>query len=254
MAPATAAAVPAAPEPLSDADANRVRAPNSTKTKPAEKPPAPRPRKRKSDVAAAPTITPGPPAKKKQAAKRPNNPNGPDPLPDLSGVRLDDGDDEDMSVPVYDTCDTVRSKIRRALRRPGVTRAAFLRALVKAAYPPGSAHKIAPNLLDNFLAKKGPVAGNTSSVFYAAYVYFEKLRVRDGRPKTGRREEMELEWPGGFETRELLDRRSYVVAAGSELAMSSFGKPVVLHRGGGGVRRLLLMSNVIIMFFAACFG
>ncbi|KAK2037914.1 hypothetical protein LZ31DRAFT_560028 [Colletotrichum somersetense] len=131
-----------------------------------------------------------------------------------------------MSVAVYGTCDTVRSKIRRALRRPGVTKAA--------SYPAGSTHKIAPNLLDNFLAKKGLVAGNTSSVFYAAYVYFEKLRVRDGRPKTERREEMEFEWHGGFENREQLDRRSYIVAAGSEVAMNSFGKPVVLHPGGFG--------------------
>ncbi|KAK2055042.1 hypothetical protein LY76DRAFT_203222 [Colletotrichum caudatum] len=139
-----------------------------------------------------------------------------------------------MSVPVYDTCDTVRFKIRRALRRPGVTKAAFLRALVRAAYPAGSTHKIASNLLDNFLAKKGPVAGNTSSVFYAAYVYFEKLRVRDRRPETELRDAMELEWPGGFETREQLDRRSYICAADTELAMNRFGKPVVLRRGRFG--------------------
>ncbi|KAI8259706.1 hypothetical protein K4K58_002462 [Colletotrichum sp. SAR11_239] len=125
----------AAATPLAEADANRVTAPNSV---------ADAAKKKKDD----------------------------DPLPDLSGIALP-GDD-DMSVPIYDSCQTVRTKINAHLRKPGVTKAASLRACVKAAYGADSEHKIAGNLLTNFLAKKGPTAGNTSSVFYAAYVFFEE--------------------------------------------------------------------------------
>ncbi|KAK1963971.1 hypothetical protein LY78DRAFT_659813 [Colletotrichum sublineola] len=205
--------------PLSEADRNRIRAPNTTTTLPLyiEKPPAPRSRKRKSDADADAA---GPATKKKQATKKDD-----DPLPDLSGIHLDG--DEDMTVPVYDTCDDVRTKISALLRRPGVTKAAFLRAIVKAAYPAGSDHKIAPNLLTNFLSKKGPSAGNTSSVFYAAYVFFEKLRVRDGKPKTKKREEMETQWPNGFETKELLGGGWVTAHVSERVGTDKFGKTVI---------------------------
>jgi hypothetical protein len=81
-----------------------------------------------------------------------------------------------------------------------VTKAQFLRDLAKAAYP-GTDKKLNANLLDGFLSKRGANAGNTSSVFYAAYVFFEKLRIRDNKPKTKFREEMEAVWghEGGFD-------------------------------------------------------
>lgn len=49
---------------------------------------------------------------------------------------------------------------------------------------------------------KGADTGNTSCVFYAAYVFFEKLRVQEGKPKSKHREEMEAIWAskGGFNT------------------------------------------------------
>ncbi|KAK7454805.1 hypothetical protein CaCOL14_005870 [Colletotrichum acutatum] len=194
-------ATAAAPTPLGEADANRVVGQN-TAAKPAEKP-APKSRKRKSDAAANgdDDTAAAAPAPKKQATKKAVDKK--DPLPDLSAIELP-GDGE-MSVPVFDTCDIVRTKIRAILQKEGVTKAAFLRAIVKAAYPAGSDHKIAPNLLTNFMNKKGPASGNTSSVFYAAYVFFEKLRVRDGKPKTKKREEMENEWPNGMDTERQLD-------------------------------------------------
>ncbi|KAJ0345057.1 hypothetical protein COL154_010028 [Colletotrichum chrysophilum] len=145
----------AAATPLAEADANRVTAPNSAAD--AAKP-APKSRKRKSDAVEASDDAPAP--KKATTTKKKKDD---DPLPDLSGIALP-GDD-DMSVPIYDSCQTVRTKINAHLRKPGVTKAAFLRACVKAAYGADSEHKIAGNLLTNFLAKKGPTAGNTSSVF-----------------------------------------------------------------------------------------
>ncbi|GJC79619.1 hypothetical protein ColLi_02457 [Colletotrichum liriopes] len=217
-AAAAAAAAPSRPRRLA----------SSTRTasgpKPAEKP-APKSRKRKSDAANgdADADAAGP-APKKQAPKKKD-----DPLPDLSVIHLDG--DESMSIPVYDTCDTVRTKIRAFLKKDGVTKAAFLRALVKAAYGADSAHKIAPNLLTNFMNKKGPAAGNTSSVFYAAYVFFEKLRIRDKKPKGRKREEMESEWPHGFETKEQLGG-PVLVHVSETVGMDKYGKTVILGPRG----------------------
>jgi hypothetical protein len=48
---------------------------------------------------------------------------------------------------------------------------------------------------------KGPNSGNLSSVFYASYVFFEKIRIRDGKPKTAFREKMEDIWDGVLDWR-----------------------------------------------------
>ncbi|KAJ0161584.1 hypothetical protein CTA2_5984 [Colletotrichum tanaceti] len=210
------ASAAAATVPLGEADANRGSAPNNTTTQPAEKP-APKSRKRKSDAvddAAAEAPAPAP-APKKQATKGKG-----DPLSDLSGVYLDG--DEDMTVPIFDTCDTARAKIRALLKKDGVTKAAFLRALVSAAYPPGSTHKIAHSSLSDFLKKKGPTSGSTSSVFYAAFVFFEKLRILTQRPKGKMRLEMEFLWPGGFTP--LPPSTSYIVPASATVAMDQYGR------------------------------
>lgn len=45
--------------------------------------------------------------------------------------------------------------------------------------------------LHDFLSKKGAMAGNSSCIYYAAYVYFEKLRIKEGKKKSVMREEME---------------------------------------------------------------
>ncbi|EAW11971.1 uncharacterized protein ACLA_007300 [Aspergillus clavatus NRRL 1] len=110
---------------------------------------------------------------------------------DVSGVHLDG--EEDQQVSVWDTCDVVRRKISAHLRKPNITKAQFLRDISKAAYP-GMDRTLSGNMLNEFLSKRGPNAGNTSRVFYAAYVYFEKLRIRDKKPKNKFREEMEDVW------------------------------------------------------------
>lgn len=108
---------------------------------------------------------------------------------DVSQVKLDGETSDD--VPIYDTCDEVRKKISAYLRQPGVTQAGFLREIAKT-YTDG--RKLQSKVLNDFLGKKGPTAGNTSAVFYAAYVFFEKMRIRDGKPKSKFREEMEKAW------------------------------------------------------------
>lgn len=92
------------------------------------------------------------------------------------------------SVPIYDTCSTIRRKISAHLKQSDVTQAGFLREL-SALYHP--ARKLQSNQLQRFRQMNGPDDGNTNAVYYAAYVYFEKERIRSGGNKTKEREEME---------------------------------------------------------------
>jgi len=48
--------------------------------------------------------------------------------------------------------------------------------------------------LEKFMKQKGPSAGCESIIFYVAYVFFEKVRLRDRKPKTELRKEMEEVW------------------------------------------------------------
>ncbi|GAQ39746.1 hypothetical protein AtubIFM55763_006186 [Aspergillus tubingensis] len=125
---------------------------------------------------------------------------------DLSGVHLDG--DEDGSVQVFETCDVVRRKIRAHLRKTGVTQAGFMREAAKAAYPQGT-KRLNANSFGEFLKKKGPTAGSSGTVFYASYVYFEKLRIKNGESKDAFRLEMEKLWPNGFELENVANGRMW---------------------------------------------
>ena len=114
---------------------------------------------------------------------------------DMSTIELPCQWDDD--VPVYDTCAEVRKKISTHLQKQGVTKAQFCRDLYAQLHSSDAPAKIQPGQLDTFRNKKGPNAGNTSSVYYAAYVYFEKMRLAEGKPKSKHRLEMENVWPQG---------------------------------------------------------
>ncbi|KAF1990250.1 hypothetical protein K402DRAFT_460362 [Aulographum hederae CBS 113979] len=116
---------------------------------------------------------------------------------DVSGITLP-GEEND-EVEVYETCDEIRKKINAHLRKPGVTQAGFCRTLQEQYHR--SDKGMQPRQLKTFLGYKGAIKGNTSSVFYAAYVYFEKLRIKEGKKKSKHREEMEERWQekGGFD-------------------------------------------------------
>ncbi|RJE27201.1 hypothetical protein PHISCL_00442 [Aspergillus sclerotialis] len=97
--------------------------------------------------------------------------------------------ESEMKVLVFDTCDVIRKKIHAHLRRPGMTQTMFLGQLEQIS-PVG----INTRALHLFLSKSGPSAGNTSGIFYSSYVFFEKLRIKEGKPKTQFREQMERIW------------------------------------------------------------
>ncbi|KAK2071630.1 hypothetical protein P8C59_006037 [Phyllachora maydis] len=56
--------------------------------------------------------------------------------------------------------------------------------------------KFQANQLTRFMEAKGPRGGCINPVFYASYVFLEKLRIKEGRPKTQHREDMEKIWDG----------------------------------------------------------
>ena len=110
----------------------------------------------------------------------------------LKGIKIDG--EEDGEAEVYDTCDEVRRKIKKHLEDTGTTQAQLVRdcqALMPEDYPKITARQFAA-----FRDKHGPLNGSTSPVFYAGYVFFEKLRVKEGKKKTKSREKTEDAWRG----------------------------------------------------------
>ncbi|KAI0476377.1 hypothetical protein GGR56DRAFT_467204 [Xylariaceae sp. FL0804] len=114
-------------------------------------------------------------------------------LPDISAIELP-GEDED-DVPVYDSCDEVRRKLAAHLRKtPGLTQAQLCRDLYAQLRAP-RCKAIQSKQLADFRAHKGARGGAKSTVYYAAYVYFEKLRLARGQPKSAHREASESPSP-----------------------------------------------------------
>lgn len=121
------------------------------------------------------------------------------------------GADRD-AVPVFDTCDEVRRKINAHLRKPGVTQAAFLRELLEQFSAEGKPSSLQSAQLARFRGQKGPMTGNTSGIYYAAYVYFERERVAANKPKSAHRRDMEAAWgrEGGVDVNTNLNNVSYI--------------------------------------------
>ncbi|KAI2601782.1 hypothetical protein GGR54DRAFT_626962 [Hypoxylon sp. NC1633] len=110
---------------------------------------------------------------------------------EISQVYLD-GEETD-TVPVYDTCDEIRKKIKTQIDRLGMTRALLCHNLyAQLAKPKGTLFQ--PWQVNEFLSIRGLYAGCSSQIFYAAYVYFEKKRIAEGKPKSQDRLKMEEIW------------------------------------------------------------
>ncbi|KAK8069212.1 hypothetical protein PG994_005828 [Apiospora phragmitis] len=143
--------------------------------------------------------------------------------PDLSRIHLEVGDDG--LVPVFDTCDEVRLKINEHMRNtPNLTAAQFCRDLY--VHLRGTKFTgLQSKQLNDFKAKEGPRAGCSSSLFYAAYVFFEKLRIAQGQPKSRHRINMEAIWAsqGGFDLKND-GRHGLNIPAGKTPVMDEFGR------------------------------
>jgi hypothetical protein len=136
-----------------------------------------------------------------------------------------DGELED-AVPVFDSCDEIRRKINAHLRKPDVTQAQFLRELHAQFHGPRKPKSIQSAQLSKFRGQSGSVTGNTSGIYYAAYVFFEKQRVAAGKPKSEHRQDMEDAWKyeGGVDVKKNLNNVSYFCSNSSNLYRNEFGK------------------------------
>lgn len=103
-------------------------------------------------------------------------------LPKLNG-------EDNGSVPVYDTCSDVRTKIDAHLKKHRVTKKAFADEISKC--QPAGETAVTPAQVSAFQKKNGLLAGNSTKVFYASYVYFEKFRTKEGKDRSKKRKEME---------------------------------------------------------------
>lgn len=128
------------------------------------------------------------------------------------------------SIPIYDTCNDVRTKINAHLRKKGTTKASFAREISKC--QAANSTPITPEQITTFLRKNGPLAGNSSKAFYASYVYFEKVRVKEGRPKTKKRMEMEGVHGGrGVMTDRAIESIGFKQPVGRKVGVDKFGHP-----------------------------
>ncbi|KAM0489334.1 hypothetical protein ACHAP7_000393 [Fusarium lateritium] len=159
-------------------------------------------------------------ANKPKKAKTAASAKAMDDFLDVSDVDLLPGE-ADGTVPIYDTCNEIRKKIRPVLAKEGMTQAAFIRALNKN-LPEGKSVSAAN--LRYFMGRKGVREGNTNITFYAAYVFFEKKRIQADKSKTKFRVEMEGAWGRkGFDIEHGANQH-YTCFAGEEPMMDKYGK------------------------------
>ncbi|KAK5658889.1 hypothetical protein OQA88_1703 [Cercophora sp. LCS_1] len=111
---------------------------------------------------------------------------------DISDIHLE-GEETD-TVPIYDTCDEIRRKINAHLQKPGVTQAQFCRDICGQFFGPGKPSNIQGTQIARFRSMMGAYSGNSSLAYYGAYVFFEKIRIKQGTPKTKTRENLEKQY------------------------------------------------------------
>ncbi|KAF4443971.1 hypothetical protein F53441_11289 [Fusarium austroafricanum] len=127
-------------------------------------------------------------------------------LPDVSDIHLHGEEIDDF--PVYDNCDEICRKINAHMKTPGVTQAQFCRDIYAQLKAP-KCKSIQSKQLADFRGMKGSNAGAKSPVFYGAYVYFEKIRIAQGKPRSKHAEEIADLYPGGFPRDQ--DHRTWVI-------------------------------------------
>lgn len=111
-----------------------------------------------------------------------------------------EGEDEG-EVPLYDDCNDVRRKIRVLMKTPGWKVTQWLKDI----------GGINSNSYGRFMKDSGATCGATNGTYVAAYIYFEKVRIFEGKKKSAKRLRMEEEYPNGIT---LEDRRKVWVIMG----------------------------------------
>jgi hypothetical protein len=90
---------------------------------------------------------------------------------------------------------------------------------------------------DKFMKKTGTMGGAASGVYSAAYIFFEKKRVWEKKPKSGARKKVEEENPMGLAVMDESSHASVTKAIGNR----GTGKRrwIFARTPGGGIRRKL---------------
>ncbi|KAF8885435.1 hypothetical protein CPB85DRAFT_1337189, partial [Mucidula mucida] len=87
-----------------------------------------------------------------------------------------------------DTCDEIRRKIRKLQKEPGFKITHWLREI----------GGINNNSYHRFMKLSGAHSGVENGTYKAAYMYFEKVGIAEGKKKTSKRKDNEWEYPEGI--------------------------------------------------------
>ncbi|PCH33530.1 hypothetical protein WOLCODRAFT_93659 [Wolfiporia cocos MD-104 SS10] len=140
--------------------------------------PSPEPAAKKTKRARATSDAPDAPDASTSTDKPAKGKKGKEPAKKISwkDVKLE-GEDEDGGVPVYDDCNEIRRKIRLLQKQPDFKITHWLKEI----------GNVNSNSFGRFMKATGPDGGASNGLYYAAYVYFEKVRVAEGKKKTPKR-------------------------------------------------------------------
>jgi len=126
----------------------------------------------------------------------------------------------------------IRTKINAFLKaHPKETKTSLARRMNEIPYT----HNVNLRLLSAFMKKDGYDSGNTSEAFYASYVFFEKLRIKQGKDKSKDRLEMERLWgkQGGFDITTASHNKALTMCAGEKMSRpNKYGETTLYLRDG----------------------
>ncbi|KAH9898539.1 hypothetical protein C8Q73DRAFT_405995 [Cubamyces lactineus] len=94
--------------------------------------------------------------------------------------------EEEGDIQIHDDCNDIRRKIR-ALQKDPNFKEHWLQEI----------GNINNNSYQRFMKATGPDGGASNGTYYAAYVYFEKVRIFEGKKKTAKRIRSEQQNPSG---------------------------------------------------------
>jgi hypothetical protein len=164
--------------------------------------------------------------KPKKATKKSPPPKDDEADLDISSIHLDG--EETHAVEIYDTCNMIRTKINAFLKaHPKETKTSLARRMNEMPH----ARNMNIRLLSAFMKKNGYDKGNTCEAFYASYVFFEKLRIKQGKEKSKDRLEMERLWGyrGGFDTTTVSSNKGVSVRQGERITGPNKYGEITIH-------------------------
>lgn len=124
---------------------------------------------------------------------------------------------------MYDTCNDIRTKIDAHFKKHKLTKVAFAKEISKC-QASGEAD-VTPKQVSDFQRKNDPLAGNASKPSYTSYVYFEKLRNKQGKEKSKKRKEMEeVHGEKGVWRDRAIESVHFTMHAGNSVRIDKYGK------------------------------